>query len=188
MKDLGSLSNFLGLEVLSSSDDLFLSQAKYASDLVSRADLTNCKIKHTPLQSNFDLLLKMVLCLTMPLFIEQLIGSLIYLTVTRPDISYAVHLASQFMASPHTTNYVVLRIIQYIKGTMFYDLHYSTASLLILRAYSDADWASEPSDHPSTTFSFVFFLETACSTLKLNIILLLILLLRYCGFAGFLLI
>ncbi|PNX59066.1 hypothetical protein L195_g059503, partial [Trifolium pratense] len=52
MKDLGPLSYFLGLEVLSSSDGLFLSQAKYASDLVSRAGLIDCKIEHTPLEPN----------------------------------------------------------------------------------------------------------------------------------------
>ncbi|PNX59102.1 hypothetical protein L195_g059521, partial [Trifolium pratense] len=52
MKDLGPLSYFLGLEVLSSSDGLFLSQAKYASDLVSRACLTDCKIEQTPLEPN----------------------------------------------------------------------------------------------------------------------------------------
>ena len=52
MKDLGTLSYFLGLEVLSSSDGLFLSQAKYASDLVSRVGLTDCKIDHTPLEPN----------------------------------------------------------------------------------------------------------------------------------------
>jgi hypothetical protein len=61
MKDLGPLSYFLGLEVLSSSDGLFLSQAKYASDLVSRAGPTYCKIDILILNRIFDLLLMMVL-------------------------------------------------------------------------------------------------------------------------------
>jgi len=52
MKDLGPLSYFLGLEVLSLGDDLFLTQAKYAFDFVSRAGLTDCKIEHTPLEPN----------------------------------------------------------------------------------------------------------------------------------------
>jgi hypothetical protein len=56
------------------------------------------------------------------------------------------------MASPRTTHYAdVLQIIRYIKGTMFCGLHYSIASSLILRAYSDADWAGDPSDRRSTT-------------------------------------
>lgn len=55
---------------------------------------------------------------------RQLVGSLIYHTITRPDISYVAHLVSQFMASPRSTHYVVaLQIIWYIKGNMFYGLH-----------------------------------------------------------------
>jgi len=152
MKDLGPLSYFLGLEVLSSSGGLFLSQAKYASDLVSRAGLTDCKLEHTPLEPNVRFTPQDCNLLNDATLYQQLVGSLIYLTVTRPDISYIVHLVSQFMASPRTTHYdVVLRIIWYIKGTLFYGLHYSATSPLILRAYSDADWAGDPSDRRSTT-------------------------------------
>ncbi|PNX79877.1 hypothetical protein L195_g035867 [Trifolium pratense] len=121
MKDLGPLTYFMGLEVLSSSGVLFLSHAKYDSDLVSRACLTDCKI--LLLNPTFDLLLKMVLYLPMPLFI----GS------------------SQFMASPRSTHYAaVLRIIRYIKGALYYGLHYSATSSLILNTYSDVDWAGDP--------------------------------------------
>jgi hypothetical protein len=89
---------------------------------------------------------------------RQLVGSLIYLTVTRLDISYVVHLVSQFMASQRTTHYiVVLRIIWYIKGTLFYGLHFSTASSLILRAYSDPNLAGDSSDR-SSTIGFCIFL------------------------------
>uniref|UniRef100_A0A2N9H3X3 Reverse transcriptase Ty1/copia-type domain-containing protein n=1 Tax=Fagus sylvatica TaxID=28930 RepID=A0A2N9H3X3_FAGSY len=79
-------------------------------------------------------------------------ANLIYLTVTRPDISYAVHLVSQFMsASQSTHNAAVLCILRYLKGTIFHDLHFSTQSPLILRAYSDANWARDPTDRRSTT-------------------------------------
>jgi hypothetical protein len=81
-----------------------------------------------------------------------LVGSLIYLTVTRPDLAYAVHLVSQFMSAPHSTHYAaVLRILRYIKGTLFHGLHFSAQSSLELRAYADADWAGDPTDHHSTT-------------------------------------
>jgi hypothetical protein len=140
MKDLGPLSYFLGLEVLSSSDGLFLSQAKYASDLVSRAGLTDCKIEHTPLEPNVRFTPQDGTLLNDATLYRQLVGSPIYLTVTRPDISHDIHLVSQVMSSPRTTHYaVVLRIIRYIKGTLFYGLNYSSISPLILRAYSDAD-------------------------------------------------
>jgi hypothetical protein len=164
MKDLGPLSYFLGLEVLSSSDGMFLSQAKYASDLVSRACLTDCKIEQTPLEPNIRFTPQDGTLLDDATLYRQLVGSLIYLTVTRPDISYAVHLVSQFMASPRSTHFAaVLRIIRYIKGTLFYGLHYSATSSLILRAYSDADWAGDRSDRRSTTGFCIFLGDSLIS-------------------------
>uniref|UniRef100_A0A2N9J915 CCHC-type domain-containing protein n=1 Tax=Fagus sylvatica TaxID=28930 RepID=A0A2N9J915_FAGSY len=89
---------------------------------------------------------------------RQLVGSLVYLTVTRPDIAHAVHLVSQFLSAPHSTHYAaVLHILRYIKGTMFHGLHFSAHSTLDLCAYSDADWAGDPTDRRSTT-GFCFFL------------------------------
>ncbi|GKV43766.1 hypothetical protein SLEP1_g51018 [Rubroshorea leprosula] len=83
---------------------------------------------------------------------RQLVGSLVYLTTTRPDIAYAVHIVSQFVAAPRSTHYAaVLRIIRYVKGTLFHGLHFSANSSPVLRAYSDADWAGDPSDRRSTT-------------------------------------
>ena len=71
---------------------------------------------------------------------RQLVRSLIYLTVTRPNISYAVHIVSQFMAAPWSLHYAaVLQILRYLKGTLFHGLHFSSQSSLTLQAYSDAD-------------------------------------------------
>ena len=85
-------------------------------------------------------------------FYRQLIRSLIYLTVTRPDISYAVHVVSQFMTAPRSPHYAtVLGILRYLKGIIFDDLHFSFHSSLTLQAYSDADWACDPTDRRSTT-------------------------------------
>ncbi|GKV24261.1 hypothetical protein SLEP1_g33893 [Rubroshorea leprosula] len=76
----------------------------------------------------------------------------VYLTTTCPDIAYAVHIVSQFMAAPRSTHYAaVLCIIRYVKGTLFHGLHFSAKSFPMLRAYSDADWACDPSDCRSTT-------------------------------------
>jgi hypothetical protein len=92
---------------------------------------------------------------------RQLVGSLIYLTVTHPDISYAVHLFSQFMSAPRSIHYVaVLHILRYVKGTLFQGLHFSSCSSLELRCYSDADWAGDPTDRRSTT-GYCFFLGTS---------------------------
>ena len=127
MKDLGTLSYFLGLEVISSSDGYYLSQTKYASDLLSKADIIDNKIVSTPLEYNVKLT---------PLDGEpisdatrycQLVGSLIYLTVTRPDILHAVGMVSKFMDAPRSVHYAtVLRILRYVKETLYHGLHYSS--------------------------------------------------------------
>ncbi|TYK14661.1 Retrovirus-related Pol polyprotein from transposon TNT 1-94 [Cucumis melo var. makuwa] len=131
MKDLGSLNYFLGLEVFRRSDGYLLSQAKYASDLLARSGITDSNTASTPL---------------------------IYLTVTRPDIAYAVHIVSQFMAAPRTIHFTaVLRILCYVKGTLGHGLQFSSQSSLVLSGYSDADWAGDPTDRRSTT-GYCFYL------------------------------
>uniref|UniRef100_A0A2N9JBU6 Reverse transcriptase Ty1/copia-type domain-containing protein n=1 Tax=Fagus sylvatica TaxID=28930 RepID=A0A2N9JBU6_FAGSY len=117
MKDLDTLSYFLGLEVTSSSDGYYLSQANLSDATLYR----------------------------------QWVDSLIYLTVTRPNLAYTVHLVSQSMSAARSTHYAaILRILQYIKGTLFLGLHFSTQSTLKLRVYADADWAGDPTDRHST--------------------------------------
>ena len=152
MKDLGPLNYFLGIEVSSSTDGYYLTQAKYTSDLISRANITDSKIVDTPIEYNCRLNSRDGESLSDYTLYRQLVGSLIYLTVTRPDISYAVHIVSQFMAAPRSPHYAaVLRILRYLKGTIFDGLHFSSHSSLTLQAYSDADWAGDPTDRRSTT-------------------------------------
>ena len=152
MKDLGPLNYFLGLEVFSSTNGYYLTQAKYTSDLISRASITDSKIVNTPIEYNCLLNSHDGESLSDATFYKQLVGSLIYLTVTRPDISYAVHIVSQFMAAPRSPHYAdVLRILQYLKDTIFDGLHFSSHSSLTLQAYSNTDWAGDPTDRRSTT-------------------------------------
>ncbi|XP_020987665.1 uncharacterized mitochondrial protein AtMg00810-like [Arachis duranensis] len=152
MKDLGSLSYFLGLEVISTVDGIYISQAKYASDLLARAKLTDSRIESTPLEPNIRFIPMDGIVLDNPTLYRQLVGKLIYLTITRPDIAYPVHVLSQFLSAPRTTHYVaVLRILRYIKGTIFHGLHFSAYLSLSLQAYSDVDWAGDPTDYRSTT-------------------------------------
>ncbi|KAJ9554537.1 hypothetical protein OSB04_018582 [Centaurea solstitialis] len=100
MKDLGKLHYFLGLEVLSDSSGIYLCQAKYISDLLSKAGLSDNKVASTPLEHNLHLAPKSGPLLRDATRYRQLVGSLVYFTVTRPDIAYAVHTVSQFMAAP----------------------------------------------------------------------------------------
>ena len=90
-----------------------------------------------------------------------LVGNLVYLTITHPDISYAVHQVSQYLFAPRSTHYaVVLCILRYLKGTLFHDLFYFAQSPLVLRVFSNADWAGDPTNRRSTT-SYCFLLGSS---------------------------
>ena len=81
-----------------------------------------------------------------------MVGSLVYFTVTRLDISYVVHQVSQYLSVLRSTHYAaILCILRYLKGTLFHDLFYSAHSSLVLRAFSDADWVGDLTDRRSTT-------------------------------------
>ncbi|XP_050938632.1 uncharacterized mitochondrial protein AtMg00810-like [Cucumis melo] len=158
MKDLGSLNYFLGLEVSRRSDEYFLSQAKYASGLLVRSGITDSNTTSTPLDPNVHLTPYDGLPLEDVSLYRQLVCSLIYLIVSRPDIAYAVHIVSQFMVAPRTIHFTtVLRILHYIKGTLGHGLQFSSQSSLILFGYSDADWARDPTDWRST-IGYCFYL------------------------------
>ena len=80
-----------------------------------------------------------------PSLYRRLVGSLVYLTITRPDISYAVHQVSQYLSAPRSTHYAALLcILRYLKGTLFHGFFYSAQSPLVLRAFSGADWVGIP--------------------------------------------
>ena len=108
MKDLGILNYFLGLEVTSSSDGYYLSQAKYASDLLSKAGITNNKTSSTPLEYNAKLTPLDGEPISDATCYRQLVGSLIYFTVTRPNISHAMGMISKFMDAPHSIHYAIV--------------------------------------------------------------------------------
>ena len=161
MKDLGHLNYFLGLEITHFTYGLYITQSKYASKFLSRAGLTNSKTVDTPVEFNAHLTPSEGKPLFNPSLYRCLIGSLVYLTVTRSDISYAVHQVSQYLSAPRSTHYVaVLRILRYLKGTLFHGLFYSTQSPFILRAFSNANWVGDPTNHKFTT-AYCFLLNSS---------------------------
>ena len=100
MKDLGMLQYFLGLEVHTSKGGIFINQHKYATDLIKLARLENSTPVDTPLEVNVKYRREDGDLLSDATYYRKLVCSLVYLTITRPDISYAVNLMSQFMTEP----------------------------------------------------------------------------------------
>jgi len=111
---------------------------------VSRAGILDSKTESTPLELNCKLTPLDGTPLEDATLYRQLVGSLVYLTVTRLDIAYDVHIVSQFMSAPRSTHFsAVLRIIRYVKGTLFHGLHFSANSSLVLSGYLDVDCEGE---------------------------------------------
>ncbi|KAJ0985382.1 hypothetical protein J5N97_003738 [Dioscorea zingiberensis] len=143
-KDLGSLHYFLGLEVHRTPAGLFLSQTKYAHDILARINMLECKPVATPMVVSHHLSCDGDLCSDATLY-RSLVGALQYLTITRPDISHAVTAVSQYMHAPTELHLqAVKRILRYVKGTLPYGLFFSPSPPTGLLAYSDADWAGCP--------------------------------------------
>lgn len=114
MKDLGPLQYFLGLEILTSPYGIFINQHKYIKDLITLAHLENSTPVDTPLEINVKYLKDYGTLLSDPTIYGRLAGSLVYLTIIRPDISFAINLVSQFMTNPrHLRFAAVKRIIWY---------------------------------------------------------------------------
>ncbi|CAM8959832.1 unnamed protein product [Rhodiola kirilowii] len=118
MNDLGHLHYFLGIEVSSTSEGFFISQEKYIRDLLDRACLTDQRIANTPMELNVHLRPTDGEPLEDLTRYCHLVGSLVYLGVTRLDISYPVHLLSQFVSAPTQLHYIhLLRVLHYLRGT-----------------------------------------------------------------------
>ncbi|KAM0055171.1 putative RNA-directed DNA polymerase [Helianthus debilis subsp. tardiflorus] len=155
MKDLGRLKYFLGIEVLRSQQGIFICQKKYIIDLLAEIGMIDCKPVDTPIMTNQKLCIEEGKNLADKEQYQRLVGKLIYLSHTRPDIAYAVGVVSQFMHQPQTDHMdAVLRIIKYLKGTVGHGILFRPNRHLKIQAYTDADWAGNKDDRRSTSGYF----------------------------------
>ena len=149
MKDLGHLTYFLGLEFHHRANGIFVNQHKYIQDLITLASLEDTSYVDTLMEVNVKYRKDEGDLLNNPTLYWCLVGSLIYLTTTRPDISYIVH---QFISSSrHLHLTAVRRIIHYLQASPTNGLFFYTESSLQLVTYSDADWAGCPNTRRFST-------------------------------------
>ncbi|KAH9681844.1 hypothetical protein KPL71_027113 [Citrus sinensis] len=164
MTDIGLMAYYLGIEVKQKEEDIFISQESYAKEILKRFKMNDCKPISTPVECGVKLSKYDEGEDIDPTFFKSLVGSLRYLTCTRPDILYAVGLVSRYMENPKTTHFkAAKRIIRYIKGTINFGLLYSFSNDYKLIGYSDSDWGGDVDDRKSTT-GFVFFMGDTAFT------------------------
>lgn len=140
MKDMGILQYFLGIQAHFHDKGVFLCQEKYAMDLLTTAGMLDSAPMATPIPLRPDKVLGHDVLFSDPSYFRSLAGKLQYMTLTRPDIQYAVNFVCQKMHSPTVADFTNLkRVLRYIKGTLQLGINLSGNTDFTLRAYSDSD-------------------------------------------------
>ncbi|KAL8101713.1 hypothetical protein AgCh_033560 [Apium graveolens] len=152
IKDLGSLKYFLGMEIARTKDGVSMSQRKYVLDLLQETGMLGCKPATTTMEYNVKLDYEEKSPPVDKGRYQRLVGKLIYLTHTRPDISFPVSVVSQFMhclKEKHLES--VYRILRYLKMTPGKGLFLGKHSDQGIEVYIDSDWAGSTIDRRSTS-------------------------------------
>ena len=157
MSMMGELTFFLGLQVKQTSEGTFINQSKYVSDIISKFKLSDSSSMRTPMPTGAKLSAdpegKSVECK----LYRGMIGSLLYLTASRPDIMFSTCLCARYQANPKESHLIaVKRIFRYLKGTKNLGLWYPKDSAFDLMAYTDSDYGGCRLDRKSTSGSCQF--------------------------------
>ncbi|KAI3808308.1 hypothetical protein L1987_24257 [Smallanthus sonchifolius] len=169
MSAMGELSFFLGLQVNQKEDGFFIHQSKYVKDILSRFKMEDCTSYDTPIPVNHKLNSdpegKDVDCR----LYRAMIGSLMYLTASRPDIMFAVCICSRFQAKPKESHLIaVKRIFRYLKGKQRLGLWYPHGSNFDFNVYTDSDFGGCCLDRKSTTGGCQFLEKRLIELIKVH--------------------
>ena len=157
IKNLGPLCYFLSIVLARSRQGISFSQQKYSLDLLQDTGMLGCGPAFTPMVQNLNISAESGELLPDPSIYQRLVGHLIYLTNTRPDLTFAVSMVSQFMHSLRTCHLdAVYHILWYLKTCPDLGLFYKSKTQSSLSFYTDTDYARSKSGRHST-FGFCTF-------------------------------
>ncbi|GJU65796.1 putative ribonuclease H-like domain-containing protein [Tanacetum coccineum] len=152
MSSMGELTFFLGLQVMQKEDGIFISQDKYVDEILKKFGFSTMRIASTPIETSKPLLKDAEAEDVDVHLYRSMIGSLMYLTSSRPDIMFVVCACARFQVTPKVSHlHAVKRIFRYLKGQPKLGLWYPKDSPFDLEAYTDSDYAGASLDRKSTT-------------------------------------
>ncbi|GKA29834.1 putative ribonuclease H-like domain-containing protein [Tanacetum coccineum] len=163
MSSMGELTFFLGLQVKQKPNGIFISQDKYVDEILKKFDFASVKTASTPIETQKPLVKDEEASDVDVHLYRSMIGSLMYVTASRPDIMFAVCACSRFQVTPKTSHLSdVKRIFRYLKGKPKLGLWYLRVSSFDLEAYSDSDYAGANLDRKFTTGEAEYVAATNC--------------------------
>lgn len=158
MTDLGRMKYFLGVEVMQDEQGIFICQRKYARDMLKKFGMESSNGVRNPMVPGNKLTKDGDGALVNPTAFKQLVGSLRYLTATRPDLIYSINLVSRYMERPTDQHMLAAkRILRYVQATIDFGVQYKRGEEEELLGYVDSDYAGDEDDKKSTSgYAFMF--------------------------------
>lgn len=156
IKDMGDATYFLGIEIKRDSTGVLLSQTKYILDILEEFSMLHAKPVTTPLPPGLKMSASDSSGEADIGKYRRLIGRLLYLNMSRPDLAFACQQLSQFLSCPTSNHWkAAVHVLKYLQGTSHMGLHFSNHSSLQRKAFCDSDWGTCPDSRKSIS-GFVF--------------------------------